>query len=153
MSDTCFGHPGAAGDFHYHSASPCQVDSARGASGTVNVDEEYDAQGEVILGTIRDTWKANAPYRSVAGVSKDGRPIYGPFYDDGEMYADCDVDVCNGAIINGNYAYVMTDFHPYVMGCYGPGNYPAFSQQCSNNPRVCGSGFEGSWPYDGRSWW
>jgi hypothetical protein len=63
----------------------------------------------------------------VAGVSKDGRPIYGPHYDNGKMYADCDVDVCNGAIINGNYAYVMTDFHPYIMGCYGPGNYPAFS--------------------------
>lgn len=42
MSDSCFGHPGAAGDFHYHSASPCQVDEARGASGAVNVDLEWD---------------------------------------------------------------------------------------------------------------
>ena len=38
MADSCYGHPGAAGDFHYHSASPCQVDEERGKSGNVNVD-------------------------------------------------------------------------------------------------------------------
>lgn len=128
MNDSCFGHPGGIGDYHYHSASPCMVDAAKGASGAVNVGTEFDAKGEIILGAIKDAWGRERPYRSVAGISKDGRPIYGPFYDNGKMYADCDVDVCNGAIINGNYAYVMTDFHPYVMGCYGPGNYPAFSQ-------------------------
>lgn len=121
-SDSCFGHPGFGGEYHYHSASPCAADTSRGASSAVTENEPFD-----ILGTIKSTWGAAYPYRAVAGVSKDGRPIYGPHYDNGKLYADCDVDVCNGAYINGNYAYVMTDFHPYIMGCFGPGNYPPFS--------------------------
>jgi len=34
---------------------------------------------------------------------------------------DCDVDVCNGMEIGGNYMYVSTFFHPYIMGCFGKG--------------------------------
>ena len=41
--------------------------------------------------------------------------------------------------INGEYAYVVTMFHPYIQGCYGPGNMPDYSQQCSSNPRNCNS--------------
>lgn len=52
-------------------------------------------------------------------------------------YNDCDVDVCNGMKIGGHYAYVATFFHPYIMGCYGPGDSPNLYHQCSANPRKC----------------
>ena len=71
------------------------------------------------------------------GLSKDGRPIYSPYYDNGKSYHDCEVDVCNGLWLQGNYGYVATFFHPYVMGCYGPGNYPVDTQSCSGRPRDC----------------
>ena len=48
MSDSCFGHPGAGGEFHYHSASPCTADPSRGAADQMTAGEEYD-----ILGTIK----------------------------------------------------------------------------------------------------
>jgi len=48
------------------------------------------------------------------------------------------VDVCNGMMINGHYAYVLTLFHPYFMGCYGPGADSDYAQACTRNPRICG---------------
>jgi len=50
------------------------------------------------------------------------------FYENGKRYNDCDVDVCNGIEIGGQYSYVATDFHPYVQGCFGPGSNPGYSQ-------------------------
>ena len=78
MSDSCFGHPGFGGDYHYHSASPCSADTSRGASGAVTEDQSYDW-----FSIIKSTWLAAYPYRAVAGVSKDGRPIYSPHYNNG----------------------------------------------------------------------
>lgn len=55
------------------------------------------------------------------GLAKDGHIIYGPYTSAGTLVADCDVDVCNGAWINGVYGYYATPFHPYFVGCFGPG--------------------------------
>jgi hypothetical protein len=85
---------------------------------------------------MKESW-LERPYREVFGLSFDGRPIYSPYYNDGTAYGDCDVDVCNGMEIDGEYAYVATFFHPYIMGCYGPGNNATFSQSCSTVPRAC----------------
>jgi hypothetical protein len=62
------------------------------------------------------------PFRSIFGLSKDGRPIYTPYHGNLQEYGSCDVDVCNGLKIGGHYAYVSTFFHPYIMGCFGPGD-------------------------------
>ena len=64
--------------------------------------------------------------RDVLGISKDGRPVYTPFYSGGKAYDSCDVDVCNGKFIKGQYSYVSTMFHPYIMGCYGVGGGSQF---------------------------
>jgi len=87
---------------------------------------------------MREGFETALPYRSVFGISKDGRPIYTPYYDNGETYDSCDVDECNGMMIDGHYSYVSTEFHPYVMGCYGPGAGSDYAQSCSQNPRTCG---------------
>merc|ERR1719198_349454 len=73
------------------------------------------------------------------GISKDGRPIYTPFHNNGQEYSGCDVDICNGIEIGGHYSYVSTMFHPYIMGCYGPGTNLDIYQMCSGNPRLCNS--------------
>lgn len=117
--DNCLSHPGGADDLHYHVPSTCAGDK-KWEDDTVGINDQD------VMKVIRDSWK-NKGYRSVFGLSKDGRPIYGPFYDDGKEYDDCDVDVCNGLMIDGEYSYVSTFFHPYVMGCYGPGNNPPFA--------------------------
>ena len=66
-------------------------------------------------------WKV-VPYRSVMGISKDGLPIYTPYYNNGKSYDYCEVDICNGIMIDGTYSYVTTFFHPYIIGCYGKGS-------------------------------
>ena len=78
-------------------------------------------------------------YRNTLGVAKDGRPVYTPYYGGGQTYAGADVDVCNGLTVNGHYAYVSTEFHPYIIGCYGKGNKPKYDQQCSTNGRLSGA--------------
>lgn len=70
---------------------------------------------------MMEAWK-KVPYRSVLGLSKDGIPVYTPYHGGGKSYDYCEVDICNGMTINGQYSYVSTFFHPYIMGCYGAGS-------------------------------
>ncbi|CAF3560711.1 unnamed protein product [Rotaria socialis] len=44
-------------------------------------------------------------------------------------------DICNGMFYNsnGDYAYFATQTFPYMTGCFGPGNYPNVSVNCSSN--------------------
>lgn len=86
---------------------------------------------------ITGVYTEKYPYRSVFGISKDGRPIYTPFWDNGKLFDDCAVDICNGMEIGGHYSYVATLFHPYTMGCFGPGSNLEIYQECSTNPRLC----------------
>jgi len=76
---------------------------------------------------MRSGWEA-MPFRSVLGISKDGLPVYTPYYGGGKSYTYCEVDICNGKMINGNYSYVSTFFHPYIIGCYGRGSNPELAQ-------------------------
>ncbi|CDW88260.1 UNKNOWN [Stylonychia lemnae] len=77
------------------------------------------------------------------GVARDGRVIYGPYRQDGELWQPCDVDVCNGRMFGRYYGYVATMFHPYMVGCFGPGNMAyKIAPQCSANARLCNSTYE-----------
>lgn len=72
----------------------------------------------------------------VVGIARDGHLIYGPYKDAINLWQPTEVDICNGKIINGKYAYVMTFFFPYTVGCYGPAtNSYEFSPSCSVNTR------------------
>lgn len=130
--DWCVAHPQVHGIFHYHTASTCRADRTwiNGKTGRVD-------QG--VKEMTKEVYTQHLSYRSVLGISKDGRPIYTPYHSGGTAYTSCEVDVCNGMEIDGNYAYVATEFHPYIIGCYGSGNSPSYRQQCSSNPRECGA--------------
>lgn len=136
--DACLAHPQNTGEFHYHMQGTCAADSTYDETKAAASGAGIGWASKDILDDAREAWKVK-PYRSAFGISKDGRPIYGPYHGNMQSYADCDVDVCNGLYINGHYSYVSTWFHPYIMGCYGPGNNPSYSQQCSSNPRNCNS--------------
>lgn len=127
--DWCLAHPQVTGIFHYHSASPCLANAT-----------EWEDRGPPMRQDIKDlmqvAWK-EVSWDTPAGISKDGRPILGPYKEDGSSYSDCEVDVCNGIEKDGNYMYATTFFHPYIMGCYGKGSNPTISQQCSSNARNC----------------
>lgn len=73
------------------------------------------------------------------GIAKDGRVIYGPYKSRDSIWQPCDVDMCNGATILGIYSYVTTVFHPYTVGCWGPGkaSVKGLVPSCSTNPRKC----------------
>lgn len=126
--DGCLGHPQPDGIFHYHTVSPCFADDT--------IDPGNKKKDADVSDTILQGYKKK-PYREVIGLSKDGRPIYSPMHGNGKTYGSCDVDVCNGVWIDGHYSYVATTFHPFIIGCYGPGGNATFSQQCSSKPRAC----------------
>ena len=80
-------------------------------------------------------FKNNPQYMTllVIGLAKDGRLIYGPFNAEGRLWRACDLDLCNGRIINGKYSYVATPFYPYFVGCWGPANPNVDQPSCSAN--------------------
>jgi hypothetical protein len=100
---------------HYYAASTCVSDRKY-------LTKQEGPMDEPIEEVIKQAYISNLKFRSVLGISKDGRPIYTPLHGNGQEYGDCEVDICNGMTINGAYAYVSTLHHPYIMGCFGPGS-------------------------------
>ena len=84
-------------------------------------------------------WNKNPQYQKlmVIGLAKDGRLIYGPYKNDGTLWQPCDLDMCNGRVINGRYGYAATVFYPYFVGCWGPSNPSTLYPSCTSNPRRC----------------
>ena len=129
--DSCLQHPQPQGVFHYHTVQAC-------GTGLTTQEAKLSSPTGDVIEAIKNAWSNDMPYRTPIGLAKDGRPIYSPLKNNGVEYDPCDVDICNGRKINGNYVYVTTTFHPYIMGCYGMGSSPNLYQQCSTNPRLCG---------------
>jgi len=120
--DACLAHPNPHGQYHYHSLSPCMVDFTVGDSSepcemitTCNDNPFNYAMGSFADDTHDELFPV--------GIAKDGYIIWGPYNNQGSEWTSCDVDICNGAFVDGtNYGYVSTSFHPYFLGCWGPGN-------------------------------
>ena len=74
-------------------------------------------------------------------MAKDGHAIFGPYYSDGSE-ATSGVDICNGANLDTDgdkvtdtYGYFVRRSFPYVLSCYGPGNYPTAARpSCTASP-------------------
>ena len=77
---------------NYQCMSPCAY--SNNTSFITNKTMPIDKHINAIMddpGTIK-----NHTYRQVFGIAKDGRPIYTPYFNNGQKYDPCDVDVCNG---------------------------------------------------------
>lgn len=104
--DTCKGHTGYNGDYHYHAIlamNSCYLD-------------------ETIIGYANDGFPiySNPGYAYTSGYKMTGNPKSNSWnaytYQSGGANT---LDECNGRTDeNGNYRYYITDAFPYVIGCY-----------------------------------
>jgi hypothetical protein len=104
--DSCKGHTGYAGDYHYHAIlamNSCYLD-------------------ETIIGYANDGFPiySNPGYTYVSGYKMTGNPKSNSWnaytYQTGGATT---LDECNGRTDeNGNYRYYITEAFPYVIGCY-----------------------------------
>ena len=100
IQDVCFGHPGPAGAYHYHSLSPCLAD--------VGLSEAADAHSPLV------------------GYAFDGFGIFGPHGEGGVALATSDLDECHGHTHEiewdgrrvTRYHYHATWSYPYTLGCF-----------------------------------
>ena len=141
--DTCLGSIDADGIYRYRTASPCLQDNFSPPIGQKCGNCEND------FIEYLDDKTDNSLF--AIGLSKDGRAIYSPKQPgSGNTYSACELDVCNGKLIKPDpdldatvYGYFATMHHPYLIGCYGPGNTEDDNleeQLCSENGRVCTPG-------------
>lgn len=135
--DQCLGTADADKNFyHFNSFSPCMMASPqKSASAGQSCQSTSNCASNTLTYMVSGVSKTLTP----VGLALDGHVIYAPWKSTTQTWDDCDVDVCNGLQVNGVYAYAMTTFHPYTVGCWGPGNKSALRQSCSNNPKECNS--------------
>jgi hypothetical protein len=135
--DVCLGTSSFSNTYRYYMFSPCIYESPLKSHARPCSSPDYPLCGQ----DVRNHSLAYVPKQlqtvSPIGIAKDGKIIYGPFKADGTIWQPCDVDVCNGRYFGRHYGYVSTMFHPYFVGCWGPGNSPSLSASCSTNARQC----------------
>lgn len=121
--DSCLGHPTPSGGlYHYHVMAPCSISTTYGST-PKSCSQVTSCNGyELTYGEA-----AYSKSLQPTAIAKDGHIIWGAYNSNGALWDDCDVDVCNGAVIDGYYGYAATSFHPYFVGCWGPGNYATYS--------------------------
>jgi hypothetical protein len=100
IQDTCFGHPGPGGAYHYHSLTPCLADAG-----------------------VSETPDSHSP---LVGYAFDGFGIFGPRGEGGIALATSDLDECHGHTHEiewdgrrvTRYHYHATWSYPYTLGCF-----------------------------------
>lgn len=136
--DQCLSHPTPFGEYHYHMWSPCAMKGNGWANTSTAPDMCKDlnaCHSDPIGFAVNKGWtdETQYGYGDVVGVSRDGHLIYGPYNADGDFWGCDEHDVCNGAFVEGNYAYVSTKQFPYILGCFGPGPQQTFQVTCSDS--------------------
>jgi hypothetical protein len=128
--DSCLAHCQAAGIYHYHIVSGCMVNPPTGPISSCAVLSNCSSN----ISTYAISQFASYQTLTVVGLAKDGHAIYGPYLSAGTRVTS-GFDVCNGMFHDsiGNYAYFATSTYPYLVGCFGPGNYPSFGPNCTIN--------------------
>ncbi len=128
--DSCLAHCQAAGAYHYHMATGCMVNPP---TGTITSCMGTPAcQSNIATYSISSF--SSYQTMTVIGIAKDGHVVYGPYLS-ANTRVTSGFDVCNGMFYDsiGNYAYFATSTYPYMVGCFGPGNYPSFGPNCTTN--------------------
>lgn len=127
--------------YHYQSFSPCiftnQIQTQSGVCKNLTSCKKDPVQYAINGAYPSNNQRKLAPI----GLARDGRVIYGPYKNDGSLWQPCEVDICNGVYLNGNYVYVSTTFFPYTVGCWGPAQMTSSQPSCTANPRVCKPAF------------
>jgi arylsulfatase A-like enzyme len=126
-------HTQPDGTYHYHGSPNAMFDASGGTESPV---VGFAADGFPIFGTwIRDNdtlRQMTSSYRLKSGsrpATRDdpGGDYDGSFRDDFEyVEGSGDLDECNGATIDGVYAYYITESYPYMMACFRGTPDPSF---------------------------
>jgi hypothetical protein len=123
-------HVQPTGEYHYHGISQLLVDAYSHDGDLVLIG--FAADGHLIYysksGALTSGYTLSSEPRTGTGCEMS-LPIYdgfevegtspdGTFTSDWEWSADTgDLDECNGAVIDGTYAYVVTETFPYISRC------------------------------------
>ncbi|MEM6640039.1 MAG: sulfatase-like hydrolase/transferase [Pseudomonadota bacterium] len=123
-TDSHHAHTQRDGAYHYHGAPPAVVSAADDQDGVIG----FAADGFPIMAYVRSAAGVKRSARSSYRLKRGSRPggssgpggVYdGTYLDDFEYVAGTgDLDRCNGATIDGRYAYYVTETFPYVLGCF-----------------------------------
>ena len=118
-------HTQPDGTYHYHGEPNALFDKSGAVASPV---VGFAADGFPIYGSYIEEGgsvrKVVSSYQLKAGQrpSGDGQPggaYDGVYRDDYEYISGAgDLDECNGMMIDGQYAYFITDAYPYVMACF-----------------------------------
>lgn len=121
IQDKCKGHPQGAGQYHYHSASPCLADTKSGPDG----------------------------HSDLLGYALDGFGIYGMYDVGGAQLSSDDLDACHGHTgkvewdgkTTEIYHYHFSEDYPYTLGCFmGQVTQSASAKKHLNRPDRPGIG-------------
>ncbi|CAF1396730.1 unnamed protein product [Adineta steineri] len=127
--DSCLAHCQVNGVYHYHIGSGCMLDPP---IGPIAPCANNDCGTNIANYSISSFY--NHQTLTTIGIAKDGHVIYGPYLSTNTRVTS-GFDVCNGMFYDttGNYAYFATSTFPYLVGCFGPGNYPSVGPTCTMN--------------------
>jgi hypothetical protein len=131
--DQCLGHTDPNGTYHYHIGSSCPL---RPPVGLTTSCENIPTCRESLANYSASMFTRGYHKLTPIGVSKDGHVVYGPYTSDGGRVTS-GFDICNGMFFDsiGNYGYFATNTFPYIIGCFGPSNYPdKLVPNCTTNP-------------------
>ena len=127
--DSCLAHCDGQGRYHYHISSGCMVSPP---NGSITACANTTCISQVANYSLSSFY--NHQTMTVIGIAKDGHVIYGPYLS-ANTRVTSGFDICNGMFYDsiGNYAYFATYTYPYMIGCFGPGNYPSFGPNSTSN--------------------
>lgn len=120
--DSCDGHPGPGGQYHYHGLPTCLVAYATGSSERVS--SVTSTSGETTASVNEDDVAAKRPV--ILGFAFDGFGIYDNVAMDGSLVGVSKLDSCNGIFSpvpgypHGVYHYVLENVKGArsSIGCY-----------------------------------
>ncbi len=113
--DTCDGHPGPGGQYHYHGLPACLVSEATGA--TVHVGSVASITGATTAGVDRTDAASREPL--ILGFAFDGYGIYDNVAMDGATVPVSALDACNG-IFSPVPGYPQGVYHYVLENVKGP---------------------------------
>lgn len=127
--DSCLAHCDGLGRYHYHISSGCMVSPPNGSIAPCANTTCISHVANYSLSSFH-----NYQTMTIIGIAKDGHTIYGPYLS-ANTRVTAGFDICNGMFYDsiGNYAYFATYTYPYMIGCFGPGNYPSFGPNSTSN--------------------
>jgi len=119
-------HTQPNGQYHYHGNPVAMFDGNPGPEGSPVIG--FAADGFPIYGSyFKDNSGKVRKARSGYSLKPGKRPsskndpggVYdGMYIDDFEFTGAGDLDACNGMVVNGQYAYYVTDSYPWVIKCF-----------------------------------